>query len=86
VNLGIGDRRAAFEEVEIAAQIRLRHMLREKRAIAAAIARRRRAPGGAARGEHRIIDLERQAAGGDVEGDDATSIARKLRYIIVLGF
>src|SRR5271169_853438 len=43
----IGRRRAALEEIEVAAPVRLAHMIREQAAVAAGVARRGLSPGGA---------------------------------------
>src|SRR5512132_1193258 len=66
VNLRIGDRRGAFEEVEIATVVRLPDVLLVQRAEAARVMGRRSLPAFAAPGEFGIVDVELQAALGDV--------------------
>src|SRR5436190_23501201 len=72
VDLGLRRRRRAFEEVEIAAVVRLADVVLVQRAEAASEMRLRLAPFASPARELRIVDLELQAAGRDVEHDDVT--------------
>ena len=58
MDLGFGQLRAGTEDVEVAALVRLRDVLREDRAVTARGARRRRAVCGAARDKHVVGDVE----------------------------
>src|SRR4051794_36733363 len=70
VNFGVSDRRGAFEEVEVATLVGLRHVTRVEMAVAAGVGHFARGPGGAAGGELLVAHAQRQATGGHVELDD----------------
>jgi len=69
MDLGIGRRRATFEEIEIAALVGLRHVLEVERSETARVMRLGRRPGRLSRREFRIADRERQLARRNVDLD-----------------
>src|SRR6185437_1214634 len=69
VDFRVGGRRPMLEKIEVAPLVRLAHVLREQKPIAAAVAGRRAPPGGAAPLELLVAHLQGEAAGGNVEFD-----------------
>src|SRR6185295_15742855 len=67
VYLGLGRRRGAFEEVEVAALVGLFHVLREDGAVAALVFACRRLPAALALAHLGVGDLQVDLALGDVE-------------------
>src|SRR5690606_26540423 len=62
VGLGHGRAEAGFQEIEVAAVVGLQDVLRVHPAVAALIALGRRRPGGAARGQFGVADVQVDAA------------------------
>ena len=62
MNLRLRRRRPGEQEIEVAALVGLADMLGKHGAITAQVARRRRAPGGAAAGEFLVGDVQVDAA------------------------
>src|SRR3954469_9506956 len=79
VYLGVGNRRRAFEEVEVAALVRLLDVAREDRAVAALVLRRRPLPGLLARLEFLFRDLQVQRLLVRVELDQVAGFHQRER-------
>src|SRR5882724_93052 len=69
MNLRLGHRRLALQEIEVAALVGLADVLGEHRAIAARIFRRRLFPGGLAAGHLGVADMQMDRALVDVDLD-----------------